>query len=100
MNKKPSLNIVNHEITFFIFAAEFLLDSASIYAPTDTVSLENVMFLFRFSPGSEDIVAHGFNNIGNAMFAVYARLTDENEVIVEGTSSQIITSGKTLFLDS
>lgn len=81
-------------IFFFIFAVEFLLDSASVYAPTDTVSLENVMFLFRVSPGKEEIVAHGFDDIGKAKFAVYASLVGENEVTIEGTSGQTATSGK------
>ncbi|XP_022801157.1 uncharacterized protein LOC111338874 [Stylophora pistillata] len=75
-----------------LYGVEFLLDSASLYAPTDTVSLENVMFLFRVSPGKEEIVAHGFNNIGNAKFAVYASLGVENEVAIEGTSNQTATS--------
>lgn len=72
---------------------EFLLGSASSYAPTDTVSLENAMFLFQVPPGSERIAAHGFNRIGKALFAVYAILGNGDEVLVEGTSSQTASSG-------
>lgn len=79
---------------------EFLLDSASSYAPTDTVSLENVMFLFQLSPGSEKIVVHGFDRIGKALFAVYAILGDGNEVLVEGTSSQTASSGTALLIET
>ncbi|CAH3136107.1 unnamed protein product [Pocillopora meandrina] len=75
-----------------LYGVEFLLDSSSVYAPTDTVSLENVMFLFRVSPGKEEIVAHGFDDIGKAKFAVYASLVGENEVTIEGTSGQTATS--------
>ena len=52
------------------------------------------MFLFRVSPGKEEIVAHGFDDIGKAKFAVYASLVGENEVTIEGTSGQTATSGK------
>ena len=85
--------------TFFFFSVEFLLNSASSYAPTDTVSLENAMFLFQVAPGSERIVAHGFDRIGNALFAVYASLADGNQVKVEGTSSQTVSSGTVLIID-
>ena len=77
------------------FTVEFLLGSASNYAPTDTMSLENVMFLFQVSPGNQRIVAHGFNKIGSALFAVYAvPAGDAGEVRVEGTSSQTASLGK------
>lgn len=79
---------------------EYLLDSASSYAPTDTVSLENVMFLYQVSPGSEGIVVHGFNRIGNALFSVYAILGDGNEVLVEGTSDQTASSGTALLIET
>ena len=72
---------------------EFLLGSASSYGPTDTVSLEDVMFLFQVSPGSERIVAHGFNRVGKTLFAVYAILGDGKEVLVEGYSGQTASSG-------
>lgn len=91
--------IINCEFASFPFSVEFLLGSTSSYAPTDTVSLENVMFLFQVSPGSESIVAHGFNRIGNALFAVYASLSDANEVMVEGTSSQTASSGIALLTE-
>jgi len=57
------------------------------------VSLENAMFLFQVAPRGEGIVAHGFNRIGKALFAVYARLADGNQVMVEGTSGQTLSSG-------
>jgi len=91
------MTLINHEFnTFFFFSVEFLLDSASNYSPTNTVSLENAMFLFQVAPGSEGIVAHGFDRIGKALFAVYARLTDGDQVMVEGTSGQTASSGTVL----
>ena len=92
-----SIILIKHECNaFVVFPVEFLLDSASSYAPTDTVSLENAMFLFQVAPGTEGIVAHGFNRIGKALFAVYARLEEGDQVIVEGTSGQTVSSGKYL----
>ena len=83
--------------TCFYFSVEFLLDSASSYAPTATVSLENVMFLYQVLPGNERIVAHGFKRIGNALFSSYAIPVGE-EIIVEGSSSQTVSSGENSFL--
>lgn len=81
-------------LCFSSFLVEFLLGSASTYAPTDTVSIEKAMFLFQVSPGNERIVAHGFNNIGNVLFAVYAvSAGDGGEVAIEGTSSHVVSSG-------
>lgn len=81
-------------VSSFILSVEFLLGEASSYAPTDTVSLENAMFLYQVSAGNERIVAHGFNRIGNALFAAYASSVGEGgEVVIEGSSSQTVTSG-------
>ncbi|XP_074608868.1 uncharacterized protein LOC141863292 [Acropora palmata] len=74
-----------------LHGVEFLLDSASSYNPTATVSLENVMFLYQVLPGNERIVAHGFKRIGNALFSSYASLVGE-EIAIEGSSSQTISS--------
>ena len=94
-----SIILIKHECNAFVlFPVEFLLDSASSYAPTDTVSLENAMFLFQVAPGTEGIVAHGFNRIGKALFAVYARLEEGDQVIVEGTSGQTVSSGTVLII--
>jgi len=62
------------------------------------VSLENAMFLFQVAPESEGIVAHGFDRIGKALFAVYARLADGNQVMVDGTSGQSVSSGTVLII--
>ena len=52
------------------------------------------MFLYQVSPGNERIVAHGFNKIGNVLFAVYAVSAGEGgEVAIEGTSSHVVSSG-------
>ena len=58
------------------------------------------MFLFQEAPGSERIVVHGFDRIGKALFAVYARLAEGEQVIVEGTSDQTVSSGIVLITDS
>ena len=58
------------------------------------------MFLYQYAPGGEGIVAHGFDRIGKALFAVYARLTEGEKVIVEGTSSQTVSSGIALITGS
>lgn len=57
------------------------------------------MFLFQVAPGRERIVAHGFDRIGIALFAVYASLADGDQVMVEGTSSQTVSSGTVLITD-
>ena len=57
------------------------------------------MFLFQAAPRGERIVAHGFDRIFKALFAVYASLTDGGQVIVEGTSDQTATSGTALIID-
>lgn len=58
------------------------------------------MFLFQYAPTGEGIVAHGFNRIGKALFAVYARLAEGEQVIVEGTSDQTASSGIKLIIGS
>lgn len=93
--------LINHEFNdIFSLSVEFLLDSASSYNPTASVSLENAMFLFQEAPGSERIVVHGFDRIGKALFTVYARLAEGEQVIVEGTSDQTVSSGIVLIIDS
>ena len=77
-----------------MFSVEFLLGFTSTYAPTDTVSLEDVMFVFQVSPGAERIVAYGYNRIGDTLFAVRASLGEGNNVVVEGTSNETMSSGK------
>ena len=56
------------------------------------------MFLYQVSPGNERIVAHGFKRIGRALFTSYASsVGNTGEVIVEGSSNQTASSGKTGF---
>ena len=85
--------LINHEFNdIFSLSVEFLLDSASSYNPTTS--------LFQEAPGSERIVVHGFDRICKALFTVYARLAEGEQVIVEGTSDQTVSSGIVLIIDS
>ena len=52
------------------------------------------MSLYQVSPGNEHIVTHGFNKIGNVLFAVDAISAGEGgEVAIEATSSRVASSG-------
>ena len=55
------------------------------------------MFLYQVLPGNERIVAHGFKRVGNALFSSYASLLGE-EIVIEGSSSQTVSSGENSFL--